>query len=87
MNSMCVNMIDYAISSWAKPSSMVHKISVSLMITMLITPFSYGGQTNYAEDIVKVDVNTLAFDHIQRVPSANLDCTLPFIESILIGTR
>ncbi len=39
---------------------------------MLITPSAMEYNRLRAEDIVKV-VNTLAFDHIQRVPSSEFD--------------
>jgi class II aldolase/adducin family protein len=40
---------------------------------MLITPSAMEYNNIRAEDIVKVDINTLAFDHIQRVPSSEFD--------------
>ena len=70
------NMIDYA--NKLKDKGLFHgswgNLSVRLNDReMLITPSAMEYNKLRAEDIVKVDVNTLAFDHIQRVPSSEFD--------------
>ena len=70
------NMIDYA--NKLKDKGLFHGSWGNLSVRlndheMLITPSAMEYNKLRAEDIVKVDVNTLAFDHIQRVPSSEFD--------------